>query len=141
MHIDKPNGYFGHLFKIQDIAKQGAWQYAPLLSALFGVLFGYVYAVVNANYKSPILKAAQKKFYFDETYNNLIVKSTKNIALIITLFEKYVIDKLGPKGSVLILDVLSKKVSKCHNGYIFSYSLWILFSLLIITTCLVINIF
>lgn len=141
MHLDKLDGYFGHLFTIKVIAKPGLSSFMPLLSGLFGALFGYIYAAGTGDYKSAILKAAVSKFYFDEIYNTLIVKSIENIAIIIALFDKYVIDKLGPSSAVLILDNLSKMLSRCHNGYIFSYSLWILLSLFVLTTYLVINIF
>jgi NADH-quinone oxidoreductase subunit L len=141
MHIDKPDGYFSYLFKIQVIdSKHGLSSYAPLLGGVLGAIFGYIYSMQKSNYKSKFLKAAENKFYFDEVYNVLIVKTTENIALIVALFDKYVIDKLGPKGFVAALDRLSRILSRCHNGYIFSYSLWILISLFLITTYLVINI-
>jgi NADH-quinone oxidoreductase subunit L len=145
MHISEYKGYLKELFVIDLGAhNQGDHEVpmyvkiAPLIVSLLGGIFGYIYPKITEQ-KSLLLRLVKNKFYFDEMYECLIVGTIKNIALISTLFDTYVVDKLGPKNIVSLVGYLSGKVSKYHTGYIFTYGFYILLSLLCITIYFVTN--
>jgi NADH-quinone oxidoreductase subunit L len=142
LYIDQQQGYFNQIFKINDITTHptNVWiQHAPLISSLLGGFFGWLYSTISNN-TSWIFKIIKNKFYFDEIYNLLVVSLVEVLATLTSIFDKYVVDKLGPRNLVSITDYFSNKISRLHNGYIFSYALCMLLSVLCITIYFVVNV-
>ena len=75
------------------------------------------------------------KWYFDELYNQIIIKPTKFIGSF--FWEKgdiKIIDRLGPDGISKIIKILSNKSSKFQSGYIYDYAFIMLIGLSLLLT-------
>ena len=75
------------------------------------------------------------KWYFDELYNQIIIKPTKFIGSF--LWEKgdiKIIDRLGPDGISKIIKIISNKSSKFQSGYIYDYAFIMLIGLSLLLT-------
>ena len=75
------------------------------------------------------------KWYFDELYNQIIVKPTKFIGSF--FWEKgdiKIIDRLGPDGISKIIKIISNKSSKFQSGYIYDYAFIMLIGLSLLLT-------
>ena len=75
------------------------------------------------------------KWYFDELYNQIIIKPTKFIGSF--FWEKgdiKIIDRLGPDGISKIIKIISNKSSKFQSGYIYDYAFIMLIGLSLLLT-------
>ena len=75
------------------------------------------------------------KWYFDEIYNQIIIKPTKFIGSF--FWEKgdiKIIDRLGPDGISKIIKIISNKSSKFQSGYIYDYAFIMLIGLSLLLT-------
>ena len=75
------------------------------------------------------------KWYFDELYNQIIIKPTKFIGSF--FWEKgdiKIIDRLGPDGISKIIKIISNKSSKFQSGYIYDYAFIMLVGLSLLLT-------
>ena len=80
------------------------------------------------------------KWYFDELYNQIIVKPTKFIGSF--FWEKgdiKIIDRLGPDGISKIIKIISNKSSKFQSGYIYDYAFIMLIGLSLLLTFFIFN--
>ena len=75
------------------------------------------------------------KWYFDEIYNLIFVKTTKSIG---SFFWKSgdikTIDRFGPDGISKIVKIISNKATKFQSGYIYDYALVMLIGLSLLLT-------
>ncbi|WP_347939087.1 NADH-quinone oxidoreductase subunit L [Rickettsia oklahomensis] len=65
------------------------------------------------------------KYYFDELYNYLIVKSINCLACLFYLGDQKIIDRFGPAGFSRVINCFSVLTSKTQTGYVFNYALYI----------------
>ena len=75
------------------------------------------------------------KWYFDELYNQIIIKPTKFIGSF--FWEKgdiKIIDRLGPDGISKLIKIISNKSSKFQSGYIYDYAFIMLIGLSLLLT-------
>ena len=75
------------------------------------------------------------KWYFDELYNQIIIKPTKFIGSF--FWEKgdiKIIDRFGPDGISKIIKIISNKSSKFQSGYIYDYAFIMLIGLSLLLT-------
>ena len=80
------------------------------------------------------------KWYFDELYNQIIIKPTKFIGSF--FWEKgdiKIIDRLGPDGISKIIKIISNKSSKFQSGYIYDYAFIMLIGLSLLLTFFIFN--
>ena len=77
--------------------------------------------LVNIN--KPLYEFLLNKWYFDEIYDTLFVKSSKKIGLFLwKFFDIKVIDGFGPDGISGLIKKFSVKANKFQSGYIYQYA-------------------
>ena len=89
---------------------------------------------IVSKYKS-LYNFLLNKWYFDELYNQIIIKPTKFIGSF--FWEKgdiKIIDRLGPDGISKIIKIISNKSSKFQSGYIYDYAFIMLIGLSLLLT-------
>ena len=79
----------------------------------------------------------KNKFFFDEIFDRLFVKSTKYLSSISRKFDKKIIDRLGPNGFGVATRGFSWCVCQIQTGYIFNYAFYIIFAIVVCITMFV----
>ena len=78
------------------------------------------------------------KWYFDELYNFLFIKSSKKIGLFFwKIVDLKIIDKFGPDGISNIVKNLSLKATKFQSGFIYQYAFMMLLGFSALLTFLI----
>ena len=81
--------------------------------------------IVEVN--KPLYNFLVNKWYFDELYNFLFIRSSKKIGLFFwKVVDIKIIDKFGPDGISFLIKNLSIKASKFQTGFIYQYAFMIL---------------
>ncbi len=112
-------------------------KFAPLtvtITGLLGALFVYFW---NEGMGKKIAKAAgplhaflYNKWYFDELYEVIFVKSARAIGdFLWKVGDGKIIDGLGPNGIANDIDWVSKKSVKVQTGYVYHYAFIMLIAL------------
>ncbi|MCP5369081.1 MAG: NADH-quinone oxidoreductase subunit L [Rickettsiaceae bacterium] len=107
----------------------------PLISGIVGMFIGYViyrknfYQKISVNF-GKIYDLLKNKFYIDELYQIIFVRLSDILARICEYWDQKVIDKFGPNGSGMLIQILSWATCRIHTGYIYHYSLYIIFALI-----------
>ncbi len=108
----------------------------PLSFILFLKRKEIVESFVSTN--KPIHTFLVKKWYFDELYDLVFVRTFKNIGTF--LWQKgdvNTIDGYGPDGVAKIVKKISEQASKVQSGYLYHYATVILVGLSLIITFLI----
>jgi len=93
-----------------------------------------------AEINRPLYNFLVNKWYFDELYNLIFIKSSKKIGLFFwKVVDVKVIDKFGPDGLSLVIKNLSLKASKFQSGFIYQYAFMILIGLSALLTFLILQ--
>ena len=80
-----------------------------------------------AEVNRPLYNFLVNKWYFDELYNFLFIRSSKKIGLFFwKVVDIKIIDKFGPDGISFLIKNLSIKASKFQTGFIYQYAFMIL---------------
>ena len=94
-------------------------------------------SIVNSN--KPIYLFLKNKWYFDEVYDYIFVKPSKQIGY---FFWKKIdlsfIDKFGPDGLSQLIKYFSLKAVKFQSGYIYQYAFVMLIGFSILLTILLV---
>ena len=86
----------------------------------------------------PLYNFLIKKWYFDELYDFLFIKSSKKIGLFFwKTIDIKIIDKFGPDGISSLIKNLSLKASKFQSGFIFQYAFMMLLGFSALLTFLI----
>ena len=94
--------------------------------------------IVDGN--RPFYNFLKNKWYFDEIYEFLFVKSLKKIGLYFwKKIDGLVIDRFGPDGISSIIKILSNKAVKFQSGYIYQYAFIMLVGFSALLTYLIIK--
>ncbi len=101
----------------------------PTLVTL-SIPFTYYLFVKNKNFPTqlvninkPLYEFLFNKWYFDEIYDILFVKSSKRFGLFLwKFFDIKVIDGFGPDGISGLIKKFSIKANKFQSGYIYQYA-------------------
>ncbi len=89
---------------------------------------------------APLYNFLVNKWYFDEFYDVLFVRSSKNIGNFFwKAIDGLVIDKFGPDGISNLIKKLSLKAVKLQNGFIYQYAFVMLIGFSILLTYLIIK--
>ena len=92
------------------------------------------------NYNKPLYRFLVKKWYFDELYNLLFIKSSKNIGLFFwKIVDIKIIDRFGPDGVSNLFKKLSIKASKFQSGFIYQYAFMMLLGFSALLTFLILQ--
>ena len=94
--------------------------------------------IVDGN--RPFYNFLKNKWYFDEIYEFLFVKSLKKIGLYFwKKIDGLVIDRFGPDGISNIIKILSNKAVKFQSGFIYQYAFIMLVGFSALLTYLIIK--
>ena len=108
----------------------------PIL-VILSIPISYYLFVINkelpaelAKSNKPLYDFLVNKWYFDELYNLIFIKSSKKIGLFFwKVVDVKIIDKFGPDGLSLLIKDLSLRASKFQSGFIYQYAFMILIGL------------
>ena len=93
-----------------------------------------------AQLNKPLYNFLVNKWYFDELYNILFIKSSKKIGLFFwKSIDVKIIDKFGPDGISSLIKTLSIKASKFQSGFIYQYAFMILIGFSALLTFLILK--
>ncbi len=110
----------------------------PISYYLFVKDRNLVNRIVQTN--EPLYKFLKNKWYFDELYEILFVKSSKAIGNFLwKKIDGLVIDKFGPDGVSNLIKKLSFKAAKFQNGFIYQYAFVMLIGFSILLTFLIVK--
>ena len=94
--------------------------------------------IVSTN--KPVYIFLQKKWYFDEFYDQIFVKPSKKFGLFLwKKIDGLVIDRFGPDGISHLIKNFSLKAVKFQSGYIYQYAFIMLLGFSILLTLLIIK--
>ena len=86
----------------------------------------------------PLYNFLVNKWYFDELYDFIFIRSSKKIGLFFwKTIDVKIIDKFGPDGLSLLIKNLSLRASKFQSGFIYQYAFMILIGLSALLTFLI----
>ena len=92
------------------------------------------------NTNLPLYNFLLNKWYIDELYELMFVKSSKKIG---SFFWRKIdlgtIDRFGPDGISKLVKIVSNKVGKFQSGFIYDYAFVMLIGLSILLTYLILN--
>ena len=122
-------------------------KYLPIFLAILGILCAYLFYVLNPNLPkilskkfSPIYNLFFNKWYFDELYDYLFVKSFIKFG---NYFWKKgdegTIDRFGPNGISKLVKNISSKSIIIQSGYIYHYAFSMLIGLVVLITWLLLD--
>jgi NADH-quinone oxidoreductase subunit L len=93
-----------------------------------------------AQINKPLYNFLVNKWYFDELYDFIFVKSSKKIGLFFwKIIDVRFIDKFGPDGISSLVKSLSLKASKFQSGFIYQYAFMILIGFSALLTFLILQ--
>ena len=93
-----------------------------------------------AESNKPLYNFLVNKWYFDELYNFLFIKSSKKVGLFFwKVVDIKIIDKFGPDGISSLIKNLSLRASKFQSGYIYQYAFMILIGFSALLTFLILH--
>ncbi len=109
----------------------------PLSFILFLKRKDIVEGFVNNN--KPFYNFLVKKWYFDELYDSIFVKSFRGIGTFLwQRGDVKTIDAYGPDGVAKVVKNLSDRASSIQSGYLYHYATVILIGLILIVSYLII---
>ena len=97
---------------------------------ILSIPFAYYLFIKNKNFPTrlvninkPLYEFLFNKWYFDEIYDTLFVKSSKKFGLFLwKFFDIKIIDGFGPDGISNLIKKFSIKANKFQSGYIYQYA-------------------
>jgi NADH-quinone oxidoreductase subunit L len=93
-----------------------------------------------AKVNKPLYQFLLNKWYFDELYETLFVRSSKNLGLFLwKFFDIKIIDRFGPDGISAFIKKCSLKANKFQSGYIYQYAFVMLLGFSALLTFLIIK--
>ncbi len=118
----------------------------PLL-VIFSIPFAYYLFVMNKdlpkriiNVNRPLYNFLVNKWYFDELYELIFIKSSKTIGLFLwKFFDIKIIDGFGPDGISNFIKKCSSKANKFQSGYIYQYAFIMLLGFSALLTFLIVK--
>jgi len=93
-----------------------------------------------ASINQPLYKFLVNKWYFDELYEFIFIKTSKKIGLFLwKIIDVKIIDAFGPDGLALLIKKISTKAIKFQSGYIYQYAFIMLLGFSALLTFLIIK--
>ena len=147
LSINNPAGYFsGAIFNLDE--KHGEHhvsmliQNLPLVVGITGSLIGIYCYKHGLNRRiseilRPIYLLLKNKYFFDEFYDKTFIRLTNTLSRWSGYFDVRIIDRFGPNGFSYMTRGFSWCVSQLQTGYLFSYALYVIFSLMLCITIFV----
>ena len=93
-----------------------------------------------ASMNQPLYKFLINKWYFDELYEFIFIKTSKKIGLFLwKIMDVKIIDGFGPDGISSFIKKFSIKANKFQSGYIYQYAFIMLLGLSALLSFLIIK--
>ncbi|MDA9178143.1 NADH-quinone oxidoreductase subunit L [Candidatus Pelagibacter sp.] len=93
-----------------------------------------------ARINQPLYKFLVNKWYFDELYEFVFIKTSKKIGFFLwKIVDVKIIDGIGPDGVSSLIKKISIKANKFQSGYIYHYAFIMLLGLSALLTFLIIK--
>ena len=93
-----------------------------------------------ATINKPLYNFLLNKWYFDELYDVLFVKSSKKLGLFLwKFFDLKIIDGFGPDGISTLIKRFSIKANKFQSGFIYQYAFVMLLGFSALLTFLIVK--
>ena len=97
-----------------------------------------VEGIVHVN--QPLYKFLKNKWYFDELYEVIFIKSSKTIGSFLWKFcDVRIIDGFGPDGISNLIKKFSQKANKFQSGFIYQYAFVMLLGFSALLTFLIVK--
>ena len=88
----------------------------------------------------PLYKFLVNKWYFDELYEFIFIKTSQKIGIFLwKIVDVKIIDGFGPDGISSLIKKISIKANKFQSGYIYHYAFIMLLGLSALLTFLIIR--
>ena len=99
-----------------------------------------IFSETIANNNRPLYKFLLNKWYFDELYEIIFIKTFQKIGLFLwKIIDVKIIDGFGPDGISSVIKKISIKANKFQSGYIYQYAFIMLLGLSALLTFLIIK--
>ena len=110
----------------------------PIAFYLFVKNKGLTKRIADVN--KPLYNFLVKKWYFDELYENIFIKSSKMTGLFLwKFFDVKLIDGFGPDGISKLVKKFSLKANKFQSGFIYQYAFVMLVGFSALLTFLIVR--
>ena len=122
-------------------------KYLPVFLAVLGILSAYVFyllipslpSIISKTF-SPLYNLFFNKWYFDEIYDYLFVKSFVKIGIVFwKKGDENTIDRYGPNGVSKLVKNISSKSIIIQSGFIYHYAFAMLIGLVVLLTWLLMD--
>ena len=122
-------------------------KYLPVFLAVLGILSAYVFylfipslpSLISKTF-SPLYNLFFNKWYFDEIYDYLFVKSFVKIGFVFwKKGDENTIDRYGPNGVSKLVKNISSKSIIIQSGFIYHYAFAMLIGLVVLLTWLLMD--
>jgi NADH-quinone oxidoreductase subunit L len=121
--------------------------WSPLFASLGGLFIAYVTygrrapAMLNWEASGGLLWTfLQRKWYFDEIYDAILVKPARWIARQLWLRgDRDGIDRVGPNGAAHAAVAATKQIIRLQTGYLYHYAFVMLIGLVALATFLLVR--
>ena len=144
------NFWLDSIFFLEPLSTKHPPMWLLILTPILVVIsipISYYLFVINknlpkkiANVNRPLYNFLLNKWYFDELYDFLFVKQSKNLGLFLWKFlDIKFIDRFGPDGISLLIKKCSIRANKFQSGYIYQYAFIMLLGFSALLTFLIVK--
>lgn len=137
--IGEGGGFFArsiasYLYDVHSVSVQ--FKLMPMLFGVIGMFCSYLYysRKTRISENNFLIKLLANKYYFDEIYDYLFVRSLNSLSNLSRMIDIKIIDNLGPNLIAKVIKCLGLSNKKAQDGYIFSYAIYIIGGLIVILT-------
>ena len=117
---------------------------SPMIVGVVAIALAYILYLVKtewpqrlANRFKTLYKLSLNKWYFDEIYEAALVNPTKKLGdYLWKIIDMKVVDGV-PNGAAAFCKMMAGRISKIQTGYIYNYSLWMVFLVVVISFFLI----
>ena len=117
---------------------------SPLIVGVFGIALATLFYLIKTDLPKKLAdslpnfyKISLNKWYFDEIYEKTLIQPTKKLGNFLwKIIDIKIVDGV-PNGAATLCKIASQKISKLQTGYIYSYSLWMVLGLIVISFFLI----
>tara|TARA_B100000427_G_scaffold218269_2_gene182314 strand:- start:1670 stop:3583 length:1914 start_codon:yes stop_codon:yes gene_type:complete len=118
----------------------------PILVVL-SIPFSYYLFVINKSFTNELVRMNKpfyefllNKWYFDEIYDFIFVKTSKNLGRFLwKKIDGSIIDKFGPDGISKLIKYFSLRAVKFQSGFIYQYAFVMLIGFSLLLTLIILN--
>ena len=118
----------------------------PMLVVL-SIPFSYYLFVINKSFTNELVRMNKpfyefllNKWYFDEIYDFIFVKTSKNLGRFLwKKIDGSIIDKFGPDGISKLIKYFSLRAVKFQSGFIYQYAFVMLIGFSLLLTLIILN--